>query len=67
MKVLGLSVLIDVIGNVIGVYYGEEMLLMVMMGLYIDIVVIGGLYDGNYGVMVGFEVIVIFQDVGICI
>ncbi|MEL4535316.1 Zn-dependent hydrolase, partial [Klebsiella pneumoniae] len=32
MKALGLSVSIDAIGNVTGVYHGEETLPMVMMG-----------------------------------
>lgn len=57
MKALGLSVSIDAIGNVTGVYHGEETLPMVMMGSHIDTVATGGLYDGNYGVMAGLEVI----------
>ncbi len=65
MKALGLSVSIDAIGNVTGVYHGEETLPMVMMGSHIDTVATGGLYDGNYGVMAGLEVIATLQDAGI--
>ncbi len=61
MKALGLSVSIDAIGNVTGVYHGEETLPMVMMGSHIDTVATGGLYDGNYGVMAGLEVIATLQ------
>ncbi len=43
MKALGLSVSIDAIGNVTGVYHGEETLPMVMMGSHIDTVATGGL------------------------
>lgn len=38
---------------------------MVMMGSHIDTVATGGLYDGNYGVMAGLEVIATLQDAGI--
>ena len=62
MKALGLSVSIDAIGNVTGVYHGEETL---PMGSHIDTVATGGLYDGNYGVMAGLEVIATLQDAGI--
>ena len=65
MKALGLSVSIDAIGNVTGVYHGEETLPMVMMGSHIDTVATGGLYDGNYGVMAGLEVIATLRDAGI--
>lgn len=64
MKALGLSVSIDAIGNVTGVYHGEETLPMVMMGSHIDTVATGGLYDGNYGVMAGLEVIATLQMPG---
>ncbi|AXF59849.1 Zn-dependent hydrolase [Leclercia sp. W6] len=65
MKALGLDVSIDAIGNVTGVYAGEEALPMVMMGSHIDTVGTGGLYDGNYGVMAGLEVIATLQEAGI--
>ena len=65
MKALGLAIYIDAIGNVTGVYAGEEALPMVMMGSHIDTVGTGGLYDGNYGVMAGLEVIATFLEAGI--
>ncbi|WP_039029462.1 Zn-dependent hydrolase [Leclercia adecarboxylata] len=65
MKALGLDITIDAIGNVTGVYAGEEALPMVMMGSHIDTVGTGGLYDGNYGVMAGLEVIATLQEAGI--
>ncbi|WP_313824748.1 Zn-dependent hydrolase [Leclercia sp.] len=65
MKALGLDISIDAIGNVTGVYAGEEVLPMVMMGSHIDTVGTGGLYDGNYGVMAGLEVIATLQEAGI--
>jgi len=65
MKALELDISIDAIGNVTGVYAGEEALPMVMMGSHIDTVGTGGLYDGNYGVMAGLEVIATLQEAGI--
>lgn len=65
MRALGLDISIDAIGNVTGVYAGEEALPMVMMGSHIDTVGTGGLYDGNYGVMAGLEVIATLQEAGI--
>jgi len=65
MQALGLDISIDAIGNVTGVYAGEEALPMVMMGSHIDTVGTGGLYDGNYGVMAGLEVITTLQEAGI--
>ncbi|MHC0471018.1 Zn-dependent hydrolase [Citrobacter sp. EBS8] len=65
MKALGLAIYIDAIGNVTGVYAGEEALPMVMMGSHIDTVGTGGLYDGNYGVMAGLEVIATLLEAGI--
>lgn len=65
MKALGLDISVDTIGNVTGVYAGEEALPMVMMGSHIDTVGTGGLYDGNYGVMAGLEVIATLQEAGL--
>ncbi|MGC6204553.1 MULTISPECIES: Zn-dependent hydrolase [unclassified Citrobacter] len=65
MKALGLAIYIDAISNVTGVYAGEEALPMVMMGSHIDTVGTGGLYDGNYGVMAGLEVIATLLEAGI--
>src|ERR1700759_399281 len=57
MKALGLEVRIDAIGNVIGVRAGRENAAPVMTGSHIDTVRTGGLYDGNYGVLAGLEVV----------
>lgn len=65
MRELGLSIRIDQIGNVIGLYEGQEDVPPVMMGSHIDTVATGGLYDGNYGVMAGIEVIATLKDAGI--
>jgi len=65
MKALGLDISVDAIGNVTGVYAGEEALPMVMMSSHIDTVGTGGLYDGNYGVMAGLEVIATLQEAGL--
>lgn len=65
MNALGLAIRIDAIGNVTGLYAGEQDLPAVMMGSHIDTVGTGGLYDGNYGVMAGLEVIATLQESGI--
>ena len=65
MRELGLKIRIDQIGNVIGIYEGQEDVPPVMMGSHIDTVATGGLYDGNYGVMSGIEVIATLKDTGI--
>ncbi len=65
MRELGLEIRIDALGNVVGVYQGEEDVPPVMMGSHIDTVATGGLYDGNYGVMAGLEVIATLKDAGI--
>ena len=64
MRDLGLEVTIDSIGNVFGTWNvgsGKS----VMTGSHIDTVRTGGLYDGNYGVIAGLEVIQTCQDLGI--
>ena len=64
MQELGLSITIDVIGNVIGVWdvgSGRP----VMTGSHIDTVRTGGKYDGNYGVIAGLEVIETCQRAGV--
>ena len=65
MRELGLEIRIDALGNVVGVYKGEEDVPPVMMGSHIDTVATGGLYDGNYGVMAGLEVIATLKDAGV--
>lgn len=65
MKALGMTVDIDGIGNGIATYAGTEDLPPVMIGSHIDTVRTGGLYDGNYGVMSGLEVVATLKDAGI--
>ena len=56
MEDLDLSIAIDAIGNVVGLWeVGEGA--PVMTGSHIDTVRTGGRYDGNYGVLAGLEVI----------
>ena len=65
MKALGMSIRIDEIGNVTGVYPGATDLPPVMIGSHIDTVGTGGIYDGNYGVLSGLEVVETLKDAGI--
>jgi N-carbamoyl-L-amino-acid hydrolase len=64
MKALGMSVTVDGIGNVVGLYAGERDVPPVMAGSHIDTVRTGGLYDGNYGVLAGLEVVRSLKDAG---
>lgn len=61
MHDLGLTVTIDVIGNVIGTWQVGNGL-PVMTGSHIDTVRTGGKYDGNLGVLAGLEVIHTLQE-----
>lgn len=64
MTDLGMSVSVDVIGNIFGVWEvgtGAP----VVTGSHIDTVRTGGIYDGNYGVLAGLEVIEACQVAGI--
>jgi N-carbamoyl-L-amino-acid hydrolase len=65
MRALGMAVSIDGIGNVVGTYAGAQAGPPVMTGSHIDTVRTGGLYDGNYGVLAGLEVVQALQDAGI--
>ncbi len=65
MKELGLSVSIDMIGNVVGVRAGNESGPPVMAGSHIDTVKTGGRYDGNLGVLAGLQVIQTLNDANI--
>ncbi len=65
MNALGMSVSVDGIGNVIGVYAGEQDAPPVMTGSHIDTVRTGGLYDGNYGVLAGLEVVRTLKHAGV--
>ncbi|MGA1139146.1 MAG: Zn-dependent hydrolase [Ilumatobacteraceae bacterium] len=64
MRDLNMDVAIDVVGNIVGTWQvgtGAP----VMTGSHIDTVRTGGLYDGNYGVLAGLEVIETCQERGI--
>ncbi|MGA1169937.1 MAG: Zn-dependent hydrolase [Ilumatobacteraceae bacterium] len=64
MRDLNMEVTIDVVGNIVGTWQvgtGAP----VMTGSHIDTVRTGGLYDGNYGVLAGLEVIETCQERGI--
>jgi N-carbamoyl-L-amino-acid hydrolase len=64
MRDLGLSVSIDTVGNVVGIWdVGSGA--PVMTGSHIDTVRTGGKYDGNYGVLAGLEVIETCKENGI--
>jgi len=58
MRDLGLQVSVDPIGNIFGYRPGQRGdLAPVMTGSHIDTVRTGGIYDGNYGVLAGLEII----------
>ena len=65
MRDLGMTVQVDAIGNVVATYAGTEDLPPVMTGSHIDTVRTGGLYDGNYGVMAGLELVATLRDAGV--
>ncbi len=65
MESLGMQVTIDGIGNVVGTYAGMRSASPVMTGSHIDTVRTGGLYDGNYGVLAGLEVVQVLKDAGV--
>lgn len=63
MRDLGLTVTVDVVGNVVGTWESGSGS-PVMTGSHIDTVRTGGKYDGNYGVLAGLEVIQCIQESG---
>lgn len=65
MRNLDMAVQVDAIGNVVGTCAGTENLPPVMTGSHIDTVRTGGLYDGNYGVMAGLEVVATLRAAGV--
>jgi N-carbamoyl-L-amino-acid hydrolase len=65
MRELGMRIDIDAIGNIIATYPGLEDLPPVMVGSHIDTVRTGGLYDGNYGVLAGLEVVATLREAGL--
>lgn len=64
MRALDMDVEIDAIGNVFATYAGREDLPPVATGSHIDTVRTGGLYDGNYGVLAGLEVVATLRAAG---
>ncbi len=65
MQSLGMAVSVDGIGNVVGIRAGARPGPPVMTGSHIDTVRTGGLYDGNYGVLAGLEIVQALQDAGV--
>ena len=59
MKDAGLSIVVDTIGNIFGIWETEENKgkKPIMIGSHIDTVINAGQYDGCYGVIAGIEVI----------
>jgi len=65
MRALGMRMAVDAIGNIVGTCPGTDDLPPVMMGSHIDTVRTGGLYDGNYGVLAGLEVVATLREAGL--
>jgi beta-ureidopropionase / N-carbamoyl-L-amino-acid hydrolase len=66
MRDLGLTVIVDAIGNVVGTRAGTAPnAAPVMTGSHIDTVATGGRFDGNLGVLAGLEVIETLESRGI--
>ncbi len=66
MHDLGLQVVIDAVGNVIGTRAGTDpSAAPVMIGSHIDTVRTGGRFDGNLGVLGGLEVIELLEQHGV--
>ncbi len=66
MHDLGLQVVIDAVGNVIGTRAGTDpSAAPVMLGSHIDTVRTGGRFDGNLGVLGGLEVIELLEQHGV--
>ena len=65
MADLDLDVMIDGIGNIVATQRGFPAdLAPVMCGSHIDTVRTGGIYDGNFGVLAGLEIIEALQSAG---
>lgn len=60
----GLEIKVDKIGNIHGVWSPSSVQerAAIMMGSHIDTVLNAGIYDGNYGVLAGLEVIQTLQE-----
>ena len=66
MKEANLDIEIDRIGNIHGIWQPASVIhgKPIMMGSHIDTVLNAGIYDGNYGVLAGLEVILTLQESG---
>jgi len=66
MHDLGLSVVVDAVGNVIATRAGTDVnAAPVIVGSHIDTVRTGGRFDGNLGVLAGLEVLETLEQYGI--
>ncbi|MDG1844977.1 MAG: Zn-dependent hydrolase [Acidimicrobiales bacterium] len=68
MQGLGMDIVIDGIGNVVGYWHGprtDRSLPPVMTGSHIDTVRNGGRFDGNLGVLAGLEAIETISEHGL--
>ena len=66
MRDLGLSVVVDAVGNVVATRAGTDpSVAPVMVGSHIDTVRTGGWFDGNLGVLGGLEVLETLEQHGI--
>lgn len=65
MRDLELAVSVDPVGNIFGYRPGQRGdLAPVMTGSHIDTVRTGGVYDGNYGVLAGLEIVECLNEAG---
>jgi N-carbamoyl-L-amino-acid hydrolase len=64
MRDLGLAVEIDHVGNVVATLAGRTAAAPVLCGSHIDTVSAAGVYDGNYGVLAGLEVVETLLEAG---
>ena len=65
MEAAGLEVLVDELGNMIGLRKGKQAVPPVAFGSHLDTVYKGGRFDGALGVLAGLEVIHSLNDAGI--
>lgn len=65
MGELELSVMVDRIGNIVGVLSGEADGPAVMLGSHVDTVATGGKFDGALGVIAALEVVATLREAGI--
>ena len=65
MRDLGMHVMIDEVGNVLGIRGGDRHSSLVLTGSHTDTVAIAGRYDGALGVLAGLEVIQTLNEANI--